>query len=194
MNTQSSPLADAVRQAIFRDHNAPLPTVSSDLPHCTLDDIRQITEIVKQHNGSPIEPSMLYVSTSTSDNVLDLAESIPTLRKNPATMIRIVCNVPVPSPELREFKPGYYRVVELILREGQTSFQCYSKGVVAPLSFQGAYFGIAMITSQENQNSQKLQFSILFQVIVDPPIEDLDSVLFQLLTSPTGINAYEKSP
>ncbi len=187
--TTNSSLANAVRQALFGNHNAPLPTASPDLPHCTLVDIRQIAEVIKQFNGSPIDSNALYVSIGTSTATLDLAEPSPTLRKNPATFVRIVCNVTVPSPELREFKPGNYRVVELKLRDGQTSFQCYDKGVVAPLSFQGTYFGVAMVTSAEHQNGQKRSFGILFEVLVDPAIEDLDGVLYQLLATQSKTQA-----
>lgn len=187
MEQFSTSVADAIAHALHSKENCnPLPSVSANLPHCTIDDIQRISDVIKQFNGSPIASSALYVSIGTSQATIDLAEDHPTLRPNPATQIRIVCNVEMPSKELREFKPGYYHGVMDALRNHTPLIQAYPKGVIIPLSFNQTYFGVAIIDSSKPKTQQNIPFGIIFQVIVDPPIEDLDGILFRLLATETA--------
>jgi hypothetical protein len=181
-------VAEAISVALSRGgEEMPTPKYNPEIlpPSCNEEDLKALVGVIRQFNGGPVSADRLYVEVMTSEGYIDLAEKEPKYRENPATTLRIVCNATIDSGEVARFKPGYKRTVQLQLKEATPNIQLYDKGRIIPLSVDGNYFGIALITNKEFNRYGRPQFGLIFDVVLDPNIRNADAVLFNLLKSQT---------
>ena len=181
-----SKIAKAISMALTKKGGEViLPNYNPEIlpPKCEEKDLKDIVAAIQKFNDGPVDENELYVSAQTSQDYIDFAEQNPRFRTNQATMLRIVCNATLDEGEIAGFNPGFKRDVQLQLDQNAPNIQIYEKGKIIPLSLNGNYFGVAAITDQKYNKHSRPQFGLIFDIIVDQKIKNVDALLFDLLKS-----------